>query len=55
MNFSKINDAVNSFLSGVPDTLLSIVLVCFAAFAIYVALRGTPVMKIGVILWFLLP
>lgn len=51
----KFIAAANAYLQGTPNIILSGVLFVFAAFAVYVALRGTPTLKVAVILWFLLP
>ena len=53
--YSHANDFLTSYLGGVPNHILSAILMALGCFAFVVALRGSPVQKVGLILWFLLP
>jgi hypothetical protein len=50
-----IYHSLNGWLEGLPDTVLSVILVGFAGFAVCVALFGNPLFKAAVIAWFLFP
>lgn len=48
-------DAAAHWLSGAPNTMLTLALVAFAAFSLWIAFKASPLVKALVIAWFLLP
>jgi hypothetical protein len=52
MNFIE---KLDTKLKGAPDGTLTLILLGVAAFAIFVAFKGSPTLKAAVTLWLLMP
>lgn len=46
---------LDAYLEGIPDTILSVILIALGTFAIVVAFFGRPTLKAALAAWFIAP